>query len=152
MKLKRTDWHCIVDQVRYWDAMDLLDNLEHELEKARSGMLHYVFEIEPDTSLQLKSYEFALSPKIRDTGREVRIEFDGMHRVSKDDVNISIDSGMLDVLVRYFSPDNRESVGRFVMRLPLGIDVETCEAELSKGKLVICLKKTGTGKKRISVK
>ena len=153
MKLKRTDWHNIVDQVRYWDAMDLLENLEQEMEKARSGMLHCVFEIEPDTSLQLKSYEFALSPRIRDTGRELRIEFGGMHRVSKEDVNISIESGMLDVLVRYFASDGRESVGRFVTRLPLEIDAETCEAELNKGKLVICLKKaTGTTKKKIAVK
>ncbi|MEM2839909.1 MAG: Hsp20/alpha crystallin family protein [Thermoplasmata archaeon] len=153
MKLKRTDWHCIVDQVRYWDAMDLLENLEQELEKARSGMLHYVFEIEPDTSLQLKSYEFTLSPRIRTVGRELRIEFDGMDRVNKNDVNISIESGMLDVLVRYVASDGRESVGRFLMRLPQGIDAETCEAELSKGKLVVCLKKAASPvRKKIEVK
>jgi len=153
LKLKRTDWRCIVDQVRYWDAMDLLENLEHEMEKARSGMLHYIFEIEPDTSLQLKSYEFTLSPRIQNMGRELRVEFDGMHNVNKDDVNVLIESGMLDVLVRYVSSDGRESLGRFVMRLPPGIDTEKCEAELSRGKLVICLRKAASaGKKKIEVK
>ena len=155
MRIRIMTWRNIPDQIRYWDAMDLLDNLEQEMEKARSGYLHCVFL--PGVNYPLYSEDVAftqLKPEIRIKDDYLHLDFGELKDVEKDDINISLEDGIFHVRVILGEDSGKEIIGVFHMRVPPSFDPETCNAEMKNSKLSICMQKKDRklSKRKIKVK
>ena len=93
MGLKVVRWCDIVDEVRYWDAIDLLKNLDDELENAGRGFASCIFHPGQD-------YPYAgagrgktlLKPEISKKNDHVEIRFPNLKNVQREE-NLQSSSG-----------------------------------------------------------
>ena len=156
MEIRKSNWKCIVDEVKYWDAIDLIRNFEEEMEKVRNGLIHWVFSPTmnfPSLSGQLNSH--ILSPEIEDTQEGIQITFTNLRGILREDVHIEIDDNEITVCIDIAQGEIEKLTGRFRMLIPADIDVETCNAELENDLLKICLRRiipTKTMKKIVKIK
>lgn len=155
LRIRIMTWRNIPDQVRYWDAMDLLDNLEREMENARNGFLNCVFAQDSGFPIYSDEVEFVhLKPETQIKNDHLQLYFDELKGIEKDDIDISVEDGLFYVRVALGESSGKEVIGVFHMRVPPSFDVETCDAEMKEGKLVICMRKKEkkAGRKKVKVK
>jgi HSP20 family molecular chaperone IbpA len=142
MGMKSVRWCDIVDEVRYWDAVDLLRNLDDELERAGRGLANCVFH--PGHEYPYAGAgrgKILLKPEISKKDDHVEIDFPNLKHVRREDIDVEIEDRELRINVRKEKPDKGEVLGWFRMEIPEEFDAETCHAEHSEGKLKICLRK-----------
>lgn len=155
MKMRIVDWRGICDEVRYWDAMDFLRNLEDEMENARRGLVNwmfcpgaeYPFMGEARTGMLLK-------PEITARNDHIEIAFPNLDEARKEDIDVEIEGRDLSVNVKIGGSGGKESLGWFRMRVPDDMDAEACEARHDGGILRICLRrrKALPAKRRIALR
>jgi len=142
-------WRNIVDEIRYWDAIDLLRNLDDELENASRGFANCMFcsrahDREESDALLLK-------PEISVRDGRLELSFPDLEGVDKDDIDITIENGEILVNVRIEGEEGGTLFGWFRMKIPQDFDADTCEAEHKDGELRVCLvrRKPSASKKKI---
>jgi len=149
MRIRQMDWRHLCDEVRYWDATDLLSNFQEEMENVRTGLIHWMlkpcssFPIAPESVCDMM-----LPPEVSESEGGVEFIFPGMEKVERDDIWIEI---MDDELILKISKKVDEGeVAHHYSRLSIPDDLnrETCEATISQGKLKISFERRKTFKKR----
>lgn len=142
LEIRKSNWKIILDEVKYWDALDLIRNFEVEMEKARNGLIHWFFSPImnfPSLSGQLNS--FILSPEIEETEDDIRISFPNLRGISREGIRVEINRNEFNVSIEINRDEGCKVIGWFRMHTPEGIDIETCTAELEGDFLRICLKR-----------
>jgi len=155
LKLRTMVWRDLVEQVKYWDAIDLIDNFEEEMRHADSGLLHCIFcqGIENPYKVEISRGMVSLSPEIHTMENGIRLDFHDLHGLSKEDIEVSVDSDILSVTAEISDEAGNRFKGTFSMRIPYGLDPDSCDAEFDDGLLSIILSKSTSPKKRtISVR
>lgn len=142
MRINRVDWRNLFEEVKYWDALDLLRNFEEEMENARNGLIHWMLspymqfpQLIEDRNTML------LTPEISEKEGGIEIDFPHLENVEKDDIDIEIVNSDLLVIVKFKKSKDEKIIGWLRLKIPDDMNLETCEAELTRGKLKICLKK-----------
>ena len=149
--MKRTvvSWRNLCDEVRCWDAADLLSNLDDELENARRGYTNCLFCLRPSDD---EAGSLLLKPEILVKDDHLDIAFPDLRGADKDDIEVSIENGEIAVDVDMEKEDGGTLAGWFRMRIPPDFDAETCEAEHCKGILTIRLKRRAARAPRKKIK
>lgn len=153
MSLKVIKWSDIVDEVRYWDAVDLLRNLDDELENAGRGLANCIFHPDRHYPYEADRGRILLKPEISKKNDRVEIEFPNLKNVRREDIDVEIEDRELRINVKKEKADKGEILGWFRMEIPEEFDAETCNAEHKGGSLKICLRKRTArpSKRRIKV-
>lgn len=142
MRMKIVSWHNIVDEVRYWDAIDLLRNLDDELDNARRGLANCVFCHGENFPYPGEDQGVApLRPEIAERKGGIEIAFPELRGAKREDITVEVDDRELSVTARIAKTGGKGVLGRFRMVLPDGVDGETCHAEHKTDGLRICLKR-----------
>jgi hypothetical protein len=151
MKMTVVNWRNIVDEVRCWDAADLLHNLDDELENARKGFTNCLLCLKHGEE---EGAPLLLKPEISVRNDHLEISFSDLEGVEKDDIDVSIENGEILVNVEIENEEGGTSLGWFRMRIPHDFDGETCEAEHCDGTLTLLLrrKKKQPSRKNIKLK
>lgn len=150
MKLTVVNWRNICDEIRYWDAMDLLRNLDCELENANKGFANCLF---CSKSME-EGGRLLLTPDIAVHGDRMELSFPNLEGVDKDDIDVTIENGEISVNVELEGEDGKSLFGWFRMRIPQDFDADSCDAEHKGSALRICLKRKAPppSKKKIKLK
>ncbi|HDP96538.1 MAG TPA: Hsp20 family protein [Euryarchaeota archaeon] len=148
MEIRNCNWKCIVDEVKYWDAIDLIRNLEEEMEKVRNGLIHWVFSPTMNfPSLSGLPNTVLLSPEIRETEDGIQIAFSNLRGILHEDLTIEINDNELIVTVIIPQGESEKLLGQFKMHVPIDFDIESCDATLEHDSLKICLRRISPTKK-----
>lgn len=154
MGMKSVRWCDIVDEVKYWDAVDLLRNLDDELERAGRGLASCVFH--PGQAYPYGGAgqeKVLLKPEISKKDDHVEIDFPNLKNVARKDIDVEVEGRELRINVKVEKDGKSRVAGWFRMNIPDEFDAETCRAEHSGGCLKICLKRKAArpAKRRISI-
>lgn len=151
MKVTTVKWRDICEEVRFWDVSDFLRNFDDEMENVAKGCTNLRFCRPEDMSVPER---FALEPKVTNKGDQLVLSFPGLKGVRKDDIDVSIENGMIFVGVILKKHDGGSAHGWFRMKLPSNLDADTCEAEHKDDSLNICIwqKKEAAKRKKIKLK
>lgn len=139
LKFKVVNWRNLAEEARYWDALDLLRNLDEEMENARRGLTSCVFC--RDLADTETAGRILLKPEVLVEPDHLEITFPNLKNVRKEDIDVTTEDHELEVDVSLEKEDGKVVVGWFRMSIPQDYDAEACEAEHEKGSLKICLKK-----------
>lgn len=137
----------IVEMSQYWDAEDLLRNLDEEMQRLEQGMGHMIWDIEAKPVTRCLN-PLPVTPKYETTNSEaefkVRVRLPG---VAKEDIDLRVHAGMIELYARQAEKACRP----FYMSIdaPGTLDPETARMKLQKGFLEIVVLKVK--KKRVRI-
>jgi HSP20 family molecular chaperone IbpA len=151
MKVTAVKWQNICEEVRFWDVSDFLRNFDDEMENVAKGCTNLRFCKPEDLAAPER---LALEPNVALKGDQLVLCFPGLDGVSKDDIDVSIEGGVIFVGVEVKKHEGGSTHGWFRMKLPSNLDADTCEAEHTRGTLCICIsqKKETAKRKKIKLK
>lgn len=137
----------IVEMSRYWDAEDLLRNLDEEMRRLEQGMGHMIWDLEARPVTRCLNL-LPVSPKYEtiDSESEFRVKV-RLPGVAKEDVNLQVHAGMIEL----YAPQEEKACRPFYMSIqtPRVLDPETTKTKLQRGVLEIAVRKMR--KKRVNV-
>lgn len=142
MKIQRINWYTLVDDVKYWDAVDLIRNFEEEMENMRNGLIHWMLTPDMHFPTPSKRYDTKLlEPRISEGEMGLEFNFPNLDKVKREDINIEIISNELLVTIVMNEGKEKNIIGRFRIRIPDNFDARTCEAEFMEKELRIFLER-----------
>jgi len=138
----------IVEESKHWDAEELMQNLDEELERMEHGLSHVVFDM--DDRLVTKFLRpMPVAPTFEEESDEanmkVRVSLPGMH---KDHVRVNVDKDSIEVIA---CADDQICRPYYLSIEADGIlEPGTANAEFNKGLLEVSVAKVK--KRRLKVK
>lgn len=129
----------IVEQSRYWDAQDLLRNLEDEMRRLEQGLGHFIFDSE-GRPMTICVSPLPLTPKFETRERpEEFILMVHLPDVEKEDVRLYVNRNSIEV--RAVSGQKTCRPLYLGVYTPWSVDSERSKAEFDDGILTVRAKK-----------
>lgn len=138
----------IVEESKYWDAEQLMQNLDDELERMEHGFSHVVFDMD-DRLVTRYLRPMPMTPTFEEDSDEanmkVRVNLQGMH---KDHIRVNVDKDSIEIIA---CSDDQICRPYYLSIESDGIlEPETAKAEFNKSVLEVSVAKVK--KRRLKVK
>ena len=138
----------IVEESKYWDAEELMQNLDEELERMERGFGHVVFDMD-DRLVTKYLRPMPATPTFEEESDEanmkVRVNLPGMH---KDHIRVNVDKDSIEIVA--CSEDHICRPYHLSVEADGVLEPETARAEFNKGVLEVSVAKVK--KRRLKVR